>query len=259
MENDKKVSICIPFCGFYESAASGMIDDEIEQMFDYSDGGGMSNIPDETYWSKEFSINHHAIQLDFCAAYVDAFNDMFESETGIALNLGFETMTSPREYNFETDRIFAFITPEAVKAMFDASADDEHKTLGEVIHDRHTSYDGFYSYYTNEVDIWLMKGFKQFDHNELQTLLIAVLKINGVDMDDFDTWDLMDRYRGNGGISDAVWTNTPAKVCEFAELQREHGKPLDFEVFIETGAAWNHESDEPCPPLRCKETLELSL
>ena len=257
------LSIQLPFCGFYESCASQMIDDEIERAFDYSDCGGEHNIPDEIWYKAPYAIDYKAIEIELVKAYVDAFADRFEGETGIPLPLTFEEMTSPREYNFTTDRVFCLIPVSAVNAMFTASEADNHAQLAKVIKDTFTSYDGFFSSYSNDLGDWLLKPVLTWDHNELMTLLNAVIAIHETDStDDWSLWDMLESWAGNGGLSNAVWGAMPKELQAFADVQRDYGKAVDFSLWIKTGIAYEEGSDEAgaaLPPPRCDKTIDMKL
>lgn len=259
-------SIQLPFCGFYESEASRLIDREIEDAFDYSEGGGLSHVPNETWYKTPYAIDYKAIQLALVKAYVDAFADQYKDETGIDLTPHFEEMTSPREYNFETDRVFVSVPVSVVNALFTESEKDNHVKLAEEIKDNCTSYDGFISFYSNNPGDWLRKPVLTWDHNELKILLEAVLAIHydpkKRGRGHFDLWDLLERWTCNGGLSNAVWEAIPAKVAEFADIQRDYGKPIDFARWTDTGQAYEDgcdDDDAPLAPLPCKETVTMKL
>jgi hypothetical protein len=256
MEKETR-SIQLPFCGFYESDASHMIDQEIEQAFS-DENGDCLNVPEETYFKKEYCIDNKAIEIELVKAYVDAYEAQYESETGILLNATFEEMTSPREYNFSTDRVFITVPLATVKKLYAQSRKDKHVELAKVIKDQCTIYSGFISFYSNDLTDWLAKGFLAWDHNELKILLQAVLNIHNSEAD-FNMCDLLESWTCNGGLSNAVWGAIPAIVQEFAEVQRDYGKAVDFEAWVRTGVAYENGSDEALPPPRCKETMELPL
>ena len=92
----------------------------------------------------------------------------------------FADMTSPREYNFTTDRLFATCSAAFIKRLWKRSKADEHKTLAALIRERFTSYDGFMSHYSNDLEQW-PKTLADWDHNELETLLEACLDLAGAD------------------------------------------------------------------------------
>lgn len=93
----------------------------------------------------------------------------------------FDEMVSPREYNFGTDRVFAHIPVTAIRRMFRLSRAEKHATLAEIIARRFTSRDGFSSFYPSDLASWLSRPVTDWDHNELGTLLDAVLTIADFD------------------------------------------------------------------------------
>lgn len=183
--------IQIPFSGFYESMWSQEIDHVEEMEVEHYAGDRQkydepvpvelrldeAEYADLFFRHTDYSAAYHCIAREF----VLAFSDWFKSETGIDLALEYESMTSPREYNFQTDRIFAHIPVTAVQALFDHSAADNHERLERVIKARHTSRSGFHSYYGNDLAEWLEKPLEDWDHNELESLLIAAM--TGTDED----------------------------------------------------------------------------
>ena len=66
---------------------------------------------------------------------------------------------------------------ETAQKLFQISAEDEQKTLRNVLKDRHSSYDGFISHYSNCLCDWLQNPVTAWDHNELESLLWACLLI----------------------------------------------------------------------------------
>ncbi len=71
--------------------------------------------------------------------------------------------------------------------LFRKSKAEEHATLAQVIKERFTSRDGFLSGYRNELDSWLAKPLRDWDHNELGTLLIAAMRLANVDPEESET------------------------------------------------------------------------
>lgn len=177
----EKKLIVIPFHGFYESIHSSMIDDAITSYYDPEGTGEPSTMPDD-FWIK-FN-GYHDICQDYAKQYVEHFQDKFNELTGLSIKLTFADLKSPREYNFETDRIFATISPQDAQSLFDFV---NQGALSDVIKENFTSYDGFISFYSNDVLEWLAKPFAEWDHNELYTLILAALAQEGQEEDfDFD-------------------------------------------------------------------------
>ena len=96
--------IVIPFMGFYDSIHDSAIDSAFEQFFDY-DGDGKMDLPQDKIddlWS-DYNPISWGIYKEYCSEYVNFIADEY------GVKLSYETMVSPREYNFTTDRIFAKI------------------------------------------------------------------------------------------------------------------------------------------------------
>ena len=240
------------FPGFYESYLNQMIDDEIESIFNTDDSDCNSNIPQQFYSA---NVDYKSIHEKQAKEYCEKWLEKFETETGIKLDASYESYTSPKYYNFESDRLFAYISDDSINSLFTASEADNYESLSRCIKDRFTSRDGFLSSYSNDLGEWLKKPVLTWDHNELGTLLDAIKSIHCDD--EFETWDLMENFQCNGNLLNAVYEAIPQSFLDFADLQREHGKALDYDVFQETGQAFDPDSSEPMPPLRCKQTLEL--
>lgn len=221
MTKPQTVSINIPFPGFYESWYSQAIDSEESQWLEYhgTDDQGETGADYESNWPESLQIkdlwsilfdhsDYSAAYLTIARDYVAAFDDLAGETFGLtrpdvrkvynwetkkttreacrrdSIGLEFEEMTSPREYNFQTDRLFAKVPLKVMRDLFKRSAADDHATFAAVIRRRFTSRDGFSSFYSNDVATWTDKPLREWDHNEFGTLLIAGLELAGVDSDD---------------------------------------------------------------------------
>ena len=102
----------------------------------------------------------------------------------------FESLESPREYNFSTDRIFVDIPADEVRRML-AAVDPE--TLAQVAKDRHTTRSGFISFYSPWVGDW--GPVDDWDCNQIGTLVIAF-----VDDDERD-WQICEDMECKGTTS----------------------------------------------------------
>lgn len=198
-------SINIPFPGLYHSWLSEELDraEELEIEHDETereDGEAAFPAPlrlpgheigDALFYAMDYSAAH----LYLAKAYTDAFDYWAGEALGFKrsewryswaqkrktriqvdrLGLVFEEMTSPREYNFATDRVFCQISMRTVQALFRMSKAESHSRLEACIKARFTSRDGFISHYSNRLCDWLEKPLSDWDHNELGTLLRALL------------------------------------------------------------------------------------
>lgn len=222
MTNVKK-TVVIPFSGFYESTHNSLFDREIESLFEYDDQGN-SNIPDEFYWA---NINYQHMRLEYSKRYVENFNELIKTESDFDLGLTFESLQSPREYNFTTDRIFCYIDQRTIRKLF-AYAIDHMELFDQCVKDNFTSCDGFCSYYSNNLQDWVKKPLGDYDHNEIGLLLEVLIKGNDIKEESFEAYNLMESEMCNGVITNLLDEATPREFLDFAYKQREAGKPLKF-------------------------------
>lgn len=248
------VSIKIPFCGLYESPLSHELDyveeREAEWLAERQEEDGIahelrleaSDFGEILFDVTDYSLAHEAIARD----YAETFGHKADVVFGFKAGFEFEEMTSPRFYNFETDRLFCRVPFATVERFFAISEAEGHKTLARVIRQRHTSYDGFISFYRNELAEWLEKPLEDWDHNELETLLLAALEIVHGDAEDFcrEVEEVM--VEGDGFyyvLQNAVdWGR-------FDERVKDRRDELEAELRADD-AEW-------VPPYRCPETLDL--
>jgi len=249
----EKLSINIPFSGFYESFYSEAIDSELESLAEnYAEEDKNSLAKELRLTAGEFgevisvNLNYEVACQNVAKTYVDVFSRQWGETIGVELGLEFEEMTSPKEYNFATDRIFCLISARAVRKLFAKSRKDNHVMLATIIRKRHTSYDGFISFYTNELESWLAKPVIKWDANELATLLIAVHKLSP----DYDSeWKMGVYY----GVTDDGLMGEVDPAIDWNKLAADIGElHADKEAEL-------HELDPSyiAPAKRCSDTLDL--
>jgi uncharacterized protein with von Willebrand factor type A (vWA) domain len=86
--------------------------------------------------------------------YAEAFIYEIERDTGLALNARFESMESPKEYNFQTDRLFIELPETSAVAFINYILENHREELEKLIEQRFTSRDGFWSNYDNTLEAW---------------------------------------------------------------------------------------------------------
>lgn len=181
----------VPFMGFYESLYSDIIETattpdetDIAAMYGYSGDNPEQFLSDNNItfdynktekWQEKQNFDYNAMCNKIATMYVEELAEL----TGV--NLVFESLRSPREYNFSTDTIYAHIDNRTVRKLF-AQAIDKLDIFQEVINERHTSRSGFISFYSNNINDWIKKPCNKYDHNEIETLLHVLLK-------DYDNWE----------------------------------------------------------------------
>ena len=165
-----KLESTIPFDGFYESFISDDIDHQIGQQIEWDTDTfdldeNEQQVLENSYLSVNRSYFYNRIAEDYTNFYIDALNERLK---GFTLKAKFNLLTSPREYNFETDRIFIDIERDHAIDFIKYIIKNYKKELENKIKDRFTSRSGFWSYYKNGLDLWT-KDYSEWDHNQIGT------------------------------------------------------------------------------------------
>lgn len=306
------LTVNLPFFpGFYESWLSGEIDNE-ETRWCENVATESDHETDEPHWPETLRLdegelgellyrhtNYSAAYEKVAKWYVEAFDSIMGKAMGFtvadtrqrynfdtramesepyrrhSIRATFESMDSPREYNFATDRVYAHIPLAMMKVFFNRSKAEGHATLREVISARHTSRDGFISHYSNQLSEWLAKPLTDWDHNELGSLLVAAMRMAGVDLES-DWEEIYYSTFGDEGAYQA-WESSvdwPAFEAARAEtraeklsewLQDDKGAALawrdkactEFDSLVALYPAMANGLDLPEAPYRCPYTLDL--
>jgi hypothetical protein len=205
----------IPFSGFYYIAHDDALDRALEQCFSADSGdpypGLVSRAFDLVQWDK--------VKARYAAEYAEAF----AKEFGI-VGAEFESMTSPRFYNFETDRVFMLIPLGEVARMH---SETPRETLAQVAAEMFTSRSGFISFYSPDVSDW--GDLCEWDHNQVYALVSAFV-LHRRDGEEFDQWAelaLVEDLSSNGNLdnwlfehADTAAMNRLGRVCDYLR-QRE--------------------------------------
>lgn len=194
------VEIELPFSGFYNSVWSDIVDNWIEREIEYSaeseSESEFKELPPEFEFDYERALSDaYSDAMDYSAAYIEiaklyaeSFWEWICEQAEIPKNesqIAFVEMVSPREYNFETDRIFVSVNSRAMRRLHIIARKDPD-VLQKTIESRHLSRSGFMSYYSARKDEWF-KSIADMDYIERKTILIAA-------MESFEEFDDMDIY-----------------------------------------------------------------
>src|SRR5690606_16195223 len=151
------------FAGFYESIHSIEADEALAQLF--QDDDGESHMPDELWM--EFTLDKES----YCKLYVDWLKEYLLEEQELDLpSMAFESVHSPREYNFETDSLNVTIDEEDF-AKIKAIALERQAALKETIRETFRSRDGFIPFYSNDPQEWLETPMSEWDEIQLGIVL----------------------------------------------------------------------------------------
>lgn len=182
----------IPFCGFYDSIHSSELDRGLEQMFSDHDTGCDVNrdLVQRAYDLVDWRLVHTKYAKEYCENLAER----------LEIKLEFDELNSPKFYNFTTDRIFAYISTADLMALRKRV---DSATLEKEVKQRFTSRDGFSSFYSNKLVEWPWSP-KEWDHNQIGTLLEAVVEDEHGGWDQWKEYDLMAGSFCNGFIDNIL-------------------------------------------------------
>ena len=214
-----KTLATIPFQGFYDSLYSYSIEGEIENTAEwYADEYQLSEKQQETLANGYLEKNRSQFYYHVSKDYAEGFINEVEKETGLSLNASFESMESPREYNFATDRIFIELPEESAIAFIDYILANHKQELEDLIKQRFTSCDGFWSNYKNTLEAW--GNPSSWDYNQLGTCFEIFAYLEDSIYDCYSIYESI----GNGlqdTLSDEA-ENMLAKCIEEKEIREEN-------------------------------------
>ena len=129
MENLTIKNVALNFGGFYDSIHSDLMDSELETILETEDLT-YDNISDYISWKD--------IHLEYSKRLVVAFNNKFD------LNLKFEELFQPKEYNSKTDEILVEMSMQDYNYLF---LDTDQDELKHKITKATTNIDGYLAFY----------------------------------------------------------------------------------------------------------------
>lgn len=201
----------IPFAGFYGTMWDDELDCEEERLaeslaedYDLS----VSDVADKLFYHMDYREAYEHI----AAAYVPRFQDFINEGLGLDIKLVYNDMTSPREYNFETDKIYVGISyPDAVRLARRVGRD----ALRAAAKAMFTSRDGFISFYPNDPARW--GRLAGWDQNHLYALFTAAVEKIG---DEDAGWDMLTDMQERGVFNSALdaGLNYDALTAELSSL-----------------------------------------
>ena len=137
-KSNTKTLVKIPFSGFYNSIHDSIIDSALEYESEcYADSDKANDIILDV-----LNINHYdKIREELSKVFVECTNELFLYEYDINLGLEFDSLKSPRFYNYSTDEIYCYIDNDKINELI-ALLDNENDFI-EVLKDKYKSRDGF--------------------------------------------------------------------------------------------------------------------
>ena len=204
--------VTVPFSGFYNSLHDSEIDRALESMFADRDTGTERNEGLES--ALHIACNFRQVFVNYAAKYVK----QFAAEFGVD-GLKFESLASPKEYNFSTDVIYATVTKKELTRIYKAV---KWADLAALVKSKFTSCDGFHSFYSPDLAEW--GPINEWDHNQYGTLLECFANANA-EFDQYAEYSLCEDFSGNGDIERWIGDATPNiqrlyKIQEYLETRK---------------------------------------
>lgn len=199
MTKTDKFLATVPFSGFYESIHSDEVDRALENILTDRETGAVP-APDFIQEAAWMGIDYPSIYEKYAECYAESLLQW------LGLYGEFESMSSPREYNFGTDRMFVHLTRADVVRIWKNTPRD---IFEESCKERFTSYDGFRSFYSPDWRTW--GKLTEWDHNQLGTLLGAFAFAQYREETASKSWDiwaehaLVEDLACNGNIEDWIF------------------------------------------------------
>lgn len=279
----RRAIVQVPFFpGFYESSLSHMIDyeeesrneNEMERIRGIEEGGEYYTADSVEYGPEyvktrklipEFQIDSNDVwqayydSTDYSAcyraaakAYAAAIVDFMADELDFKSKAVFESMDSPREYNFTTDRLYLFFPWKELQAMRRELPKDK---LQEAIAERFTSRDGFSSFYRNTLEAW-PRSLKKWDHNQLGTLFDAWILWKAGNQQRFEWASQSAESWIRDEIEERVNNDSYEYLDAGVDYEKAHGKLR--ELMADAVAEFTEENPDAEPmPERCPATPDL--
>ena len=193
----------IPFSGFYYSLHDSALDSALESIFSDDNGDSRPEIMRHAF----DVINRREVHNAYATAYAAAFAAEFN------LPLQFESLKSPREYNFSTDIIFCTISAKNAVLLFDTC----NKTiLAKIARETFTTRYGFTSFYDPDFAEW--GAILTWDHNQLGALIRAHVAEQNPDFDQWSEFELMESAQCNGHLENWIFGSNHEKLNRLANI-----------------------------------------
>lgn len=186
----------VPHSGYYCSVHDQELESQLEQLF--SDRATGCDINYDLVNLASEKMSWRAVYTDYSEDYVENFGIAFD------VALEFESMSSPREYNFSSDITYAYITESSLLSVYQRVAKE---VLDKTAKEMFTSYDGFISFYSSNVSTW--GPVTEWDHNQILCLLRSLADDVTGGFDQQGEYELGEASSGNGVYENLLYKHCP--------------------------------------------------
>ena len=146
------------FNGFYNTLFEEILENATDNAIEYynEQNNTLLNYDD-------FDFNYNLIMSEICKDAILKVEDKL-NEIGINCTINFETLISPREYNFSNDSINIEINFKKFSQVIEI-LEQNYDLFTQYIKENYTSRDGFISIYSRYASDW-MEDLREYAENE---------------------------------------------------------------------------------------------
>jgi hypothetical protein len=168
-------TFCPLFPGFYNTVFEPCEENEI---YSHNQEHGTDLCYDDFEW------DYPDYEERVASAFVERFEREFKDI--MPVDIKFQRVVSPKEYNFRNDSINIEVDMDFDKFM--QVVNDNKESIREYIHEQYTSRDGFISWHSNDVEDWCNPEYikENFEHR-VGALMEALAHVH-LDTDDIIYW-----------------------------------------------------------------------
>lgn len=209
----KRYLTVVPYAGNYESVHNMALEGALEQMF--SDHATGCHVNEDLQAYAYDAMNWHNVFIDYAKDYMENFG------LWLGLDLTFVEVNSPRYYNFDSDLLMTTISEES---LLKAYATTPKATLDAVAKERHTSRDGFISFFNPDVSAW--GPVTEWEAQQICTLLTALAIDTRGEFGSWEEYELMEDSISNGVLDDMLYKHCPKaerllKIRDYLETRSQ--------------------------------------
>ena len=186
----KTIKTYLPiFSGSYGTLFEDIIDSEEAMIIEEQ----------ATLVESHIEFDYKAFKEDISKQCVGVFEDAFNRDMHVKLSVSFESLFSPKFYNFENDSINVAISLSQDDFDTIIATIKENKTeISEQLKERYSSRDGFSSFHSTDLDEWIEDLTLEFENEEdCSHKWGAILEILCDVLDIIDEEEMVDKVRGN--------------------------------------------------------------
>ena len=212
----------VPFGGFYNTLNEYAIESQVGSIFAQADGFPMHDLVERAY--DNGTIDLPTVRGRYAEAYSRFFGERVK-----------EFLPSLRHKDLTRDRLYAEISKEDVARMHENTP---RELLADEIRLQFEPRPGWCPYYSSNIDKW-PEDISKWDHNEVNTLMMAHLKHKGIDYSDFEKWEEKFYHAMSEGSNEVVieWLYEAAREPAWGKLLEDHAERLAEEPAVLGAAA----------------------